>query len=361
VESLIGLFSYPLVLRTDLSGNPSFLELLGRVRKTLVDAYSHKHIPLEKVVEVVEPERSPQYNPLIQVVFSFVKNLDSINLQNLTITLLAEAISTPTDLDLFLRMYQVDDMLHGAIEYQTDIFDAETIEIFVNSYCQILEQGVQSPETKLNEFELSHKLNLKDTRQLETQRKLELAISATFTAEPVADSLDFWLKEFEFDYQIEFAPYNQVFQQILNPESLFAQNQQGINIILVRFEDWLRFADESKEQGDMLTRFYREIERNVQELILALKGAAARISCHHLVFVCPAAPVTVATQERATFWQQMEAKIVAELSDMTGISVITTTELSTTYPVSTFYNPDGDKLGHIPFTPLHGFGYNDCT
>jgi FkbH-like protein len=350
VESLIGLFSYPLVLRTDLSGNPSFLELLGRVRNTLVDAYSHKHIPLEKVVEVVEPERSPQYNPLIQVVFSFVKHLDSINLPNLTITLLAEAISTPTDLDLFLRMYQVDDVLHGAVEYQTDIFDAKTIETFVNSYCQILEQGVHSPETKLSEFELSHKLNLKDTRQLETQRKL--AISATFTAEPVADSLDFWLKALEFDYQIEFALYNQVFQQLLNPDSLLAQNQQGINIILVRFEDWLRFADESKEQGDMLTRFYRDIERNVQELILALKGAAARLSCHNLVFVCPAAPVTVATQERATFLQKMEAKIVAELSDMTGISVITTTELSTTYPVTRFYNPEGDKLGHIPFTPL---------
>jgi FkbH-like protein len=350
VESLIGLFSYPLVLRTDLSGNPSFLELLGRVRNTLVDAYSHKHIPLEKVVEVVEPERSPQYNPLIQVVFSFVKHLDSINLPNLTLTLLAEAIRTPTDLDLFLRMYQVDDVLHGAVEYQTDIFDAKTIETFVNSYCQILEQGVQFPETKLREFELSHKLNLKDTRQLETQRKL--AISATFTAEPVADSLDFWLKALEFDYQIEFALYNQVFQQLLNPDSLFAQNQQGINIILVRFEDWLRFADESKEQGDMLTRFYQEIERNVQELILALKGAAARISCHHLVFLCPAAPVTVATQERATFLQQMEAKIVEELNDITGISVITTTGLTTTYSVTTFYNPEGDKFGHIPFTPL---------
>ena len=350
VESLIGLFSYPLVLRTDLSGNPSFLELLGRVRNTLVDAYAHKHIPLEKVVEIIEPERSSQYNPLIQVVFSFVKHLDSINLQNLTLTLLAEAISTPTDLDLFLRMYQVDDVLHGAVEYQTDIFDAETIETFVNSYCQILEQGVQSPETKLSEFELPHQLNLKDKPQLETQRKL--AISATFTAEPVADSLDFWLKALEFDYQIEFALYNQVFQQLLNPDSLLAQNQQGINIILVRFEDWLRFADESKEQGDMLTRFYQEIERNVQELILALKGAAARTSCHHLVFVCPAAPITVATQERATFLQQMEAKIVAELNDMTGISVITTTELSTTYPVTTFYHPEGDKFGHIPFTPL---------
>jgi len=68
--------------------------------------------------------------------------------------------------------------------------------------------------------------------------KQEIVITATFTSEPVADSLSYWLQEIGAAYSIEFAPYNQVFQELLNPASLLASNQNGVNVILVRFEDW---------------------------------------------------------------------------------------------------------------------------
>lgn len=66
----------------------------------------------------------------------------------------------------------------------------------------------------------------------------EIAITATFTSEPIEDSLSYWLKKIGFLGSIGFAPYNQVFQEILNPASILAQNQNGVNVILVRFEDW---------------------------------------------------------------------------------------------------------------------------
>src|ERR1051326_3740923 len=68
-----------------------------------------------------------------------------------------------------------------------------------------------------------------------------IAITATFTAETLEPTLAFWLRELKFDYQIRFAPYNQVFQQLLDPAGLFAGNRNGLNVVLVRFEDWARF------------------------------------------------------------------------------------------------------------------------
>ena len=68
--------------------------------------------------------------------------------------------------------------------------------------------------------------------------KQKIVITATFTSEPVEDSLSYWLKAMGFPDSIEFAQYNQVFQELLNPSSLLATNHNGVNVILVRFEDW---------------------------------------------------------------------------------------------------------------------------
>jgi amino acid adenylation domain-containing protein/FkbH-like protein/non-ribosomal peptide synthase protein (TIGR01720 family)/FkbM family methyltransferase len=86
--------------------------------------------------------------------------------------------------------------------------------------------------------------------------KQKILILATFTSEPIEDSLSYWLKEIGVNYSIEFAPYNQVFQELLNPASLLANNQNGVNLVLVRFEDWegtknrlqLTVDDDLKEQ-----------------------------------------------------------------------------------------------------------------
>ncbi|GAX34041.1 non-ribosomal peptide synthetase [Nodularia sp. NIES-3585] len=92
--------------------------------------------------------------------------------------------------------------------------------------------------------------------------KDKIIITATFTSEPIGDFLSYWLEEIKLPYTIEFAPYNQVFQELLNPKSLLANNQNGVNVVLVRFEDWginknrlqLKVDDDLKAQifGDRL-------------------------------------------------------------------------------------------------------------
>ena len=75
-----------------------------------------------------------------------------------------------------------------------------------------------------------------------------IVISATFTAEPVEEALAFWMAEIGRSGSIEFAPYNQVFHQLLDPNGLLGRNRQGINIVLLRLEDWLRFQEDANSQ-----------------------------------------------------------------------------------------------------------------
>ena len=93
-----------------------------------------------------------------------------------------------------------------------------------------------------------------------------IAISATFTSEALEPTLAFWLGELKLDYQVRFAPYNQVFQQLLDPTSLLGGNRNGINVVLVRFEDWARFRNAVS---------IPELEVEVRNLESALRSSAS--------------------------------------------------------------------------------------
>src|SRR5512140_1241525 len=105
-----------------------------------------------------------------------------------------------------------------------------------------------------------------------------VAVSATFTAEPVRDTLGFWLEELGFPHRVEFAPYNQVFQQLLDPASLLAQNHAGLDVLLVRLEDWAK--------GGGLAH----LEEIVPQFLSGLREAAAGWHVPTLVVLCPCSP-----------------------------------------------------------------------
>src|SRR5689334_4280392 len=137
----------------------------------------------------------------------------------------------------------------------------------------------------------------------------KIAIAATFTAEPLEEGLTYWLRRLAIPASVEFAAYSQVFQELLNRESLLGSNASGLNVVLVQLKDWLRYAhsdDASVSPETPPTQWQALIERNVNDLIDALRVAASRSATPHLLLLCPSGKAD-APQE--TFYKQMEERI----------------------------------------------------
>ena len=145
-ENLIGFFVNTLALRTDLSGNPGFIELMQRVRKVALGAYRNQDLPLEKLVEEVLESRDLSHNPLFQTMFG---------LQNIPppVLLITDVGSSPfqvkwhtSKVDLSVMLQETDGGLEGFIEYNTDLFDQATIEAFGEHFSELLNSIVSNPE-----------------------------------------------------------------------------------------------------------------------------------------------------------------------------------------------------------------------
>ncbi|HEY1352294.1 MAG TPA: amino acid adenylation domain-containing protein [Ktedonobacteraceae bacterium] len=154
-EGLIGFFVNTLLLRTHLAGNPSFRRLLAQVREVCLGAYVHQDLPFEKLVEILQPERSLSYNPLFQVLFA-LQNAGPGALQWPGGTLepfVVESRVAKFDLSLYLTEGQ-DGELQGAIEYSTDVFAEATIRRLIGDYQRLLEAIVATPERRIGQLPL---------------------------------------------------------------------------------------------------------------------------------------------------------------------------------------------------------------
>ncbi|HKH45843.1 MAG TPA: amino acid adenylation domain-containing protein, partial [Thermoanaerobaculia bacterium] len=153
-ERLIGLFVNTLVLRGDLSGGPSFRELLGRVREVSLEAHEHQEVPFERLVEALAPERSLSHSPLFQVLFA-VQNVPrrNLDLSGVRLSPLGAAEET-AKFDLSLSLVEEGGQLFGGLSYNTDLFDGATAERMLGHFAALLSQAGEDPDRRLPELDL---------------------------------------------------------------------------------------------------------------------------------------------------------------------------------------------------------------
>ncbi len=158
VEELVGLFVNTLVLRADLSADPSFRDLLARVREGSLAAYDHQELPFERLVEELRPERDLSRPPLVQVMFALQNAPPPVPaLPGLALSLLPVTSGT-AKFDLMLA-FEEDGAgggghLYGGVEYATDLFDATTIQRFAGRYVRLLAAAVADPDRRLSALPL---------------------------------------------------------------------------------------------------------------------------------------------------------------------------------------------------------------
>ncbi len=154
IENLIGFFVNSLPLRFELEGNPSFEALLQQVQQTLQDALSNQDAPFEKIIDALNLERDTSYTPLFQVMFIYQQNpLKKITLPDLEIEPLQVDTGT-SKFDLSLAIVEDADRFRGMIEYNTDLFQAQTIEKFMKHFSALLQDIVHHPQKPVRALNL---------------------------------------------------------------------------------------------------------------------------------------------------------------------------------------------------------------
>ncbi len=193
LELLIGCFLNVLVLRTSFADNPSFWDLLKRVRDVALDAYEYQDIPFEKLVEALQPERELSHHPLFQVMFALENLPHTTKLANARLTPLSDAEQAELFLgdaysnhtaekhselfknetaiyDMHLSLYERKDKLFGEIEYNTHLFDPSTIDRMHDHFLALLQSLVKAPTQRVDSIPLLSPEELK--RYLETPASL---------------------------------------------------------------------------------------------------------------------------------------------------------------------------------------------
>jgi amino acid adenylation domain-containing protein len=163
IESLIGFFVNNLVIRSDLSGNPSFRELLQRVRKVALEAYDNQDLPFEKLVKELHPVRDTGRNPLFQVSFQLFSSWHGRPTDHPDAELeypsdldgqFVEIEKGTAAVDVALDLWELDHGLYGKIEYSTDLFDRETIGRMSEHFVVLLQSIVGHPDRPISELEI---------------------------------------------------------------------------------------------------------------------------------------------------------------------------------------------------------------
>ena len=155
LEGVVGLFVNTILLRTDLSGDPAFTELLPRVRDITLQAHTHQDVPFEKLVEMLHPQRDQAQNHVVKVMF-ILQNapMPGVNISKLEITGIP-AETGAAKFDLSLVMTEHAGTLSGAVYYNADLFTTVTIQRIAEQFSTLMESVVRNPDSAISDLQIA--------------------------------------------------------------------------------------------------------------------------------------------------------------------------------------------------------------
>ena len=172
--------------------------------------------------------------------------------------------------------------------------------------------------------------------------QIRIAVTANFTAEPLAEVLQFWAEILGLEpMKVELAGYNQVFQSLLNQESLFRSREPGVNYVLIRLEDWGRNQDAS--------RWLDAIRESAREFLTGIRAFAQRAARPTIVVLCPSTQQAVLREGAAAAFELLEVELRRVLAEC-RVTLLDHAEINRQYPVTAIEDLKSDHQGHIPFT-----------
>lgn len=176
---------------------------------------------------------------------------------------------------------------------------------------------------------------------MSTAEPTRICIAATFTAEPVAESVEYWCERLGLPARVGFAPYHQVFQQLYDPTSVLRTNADGVNVV------WVRWDDLAGSRAQDAQAWREHVERNARELGAALMSAASQSAATWLLVLARSPRADAALGPELL---EYERALEAELAPRTSVHVLDRRDIERRYPVGDWHDAEGERFGHVPFT-----------
>jgi FkbH-like protein/thioester reductase-like protein len=325
-EPVMGCFTQVSFTLLKFDGAQTLQTVMEQVHDNVLNIRSHA-LSYSETTGFLQKSKPDPLCPAVQVMFNHVKSTLGKNQ-----LFEAESQFVPLkrpflDFDLALTLNEQKNNSRLFIEYAQNLFEARTIEQFGKQFKQVLTWMIQSPEARVeNIFE-----------QLQLTRRKSICIAATFTAELVKTSLQYWMKVLGESVNISFANFNQVFQELLDPNSLLRQNERGVNVLLLRLSDWLGSS--------------QNFHKTVKEWIETLQAALNHSKTPYLVLICPVSPDLENKQIR--MMEEAEQKIVKVFQENRQVTVFTQVQMQQIYTVENVHNVGLDQLGSIPYSKTY--------
>lgn len=320
LEPLIGSFANMLVLRLDLSGEPTGRDLARRAHRTVGDAFRHQAAPYARVVEELAPVRDPGVNPLFQVMFTVADAGGEPGSAAGVRFAPALVDNQLTDFDLFVTLVRDGDRFELVLDHDADLYLDGTAAGLADRVLAALTELTAAPDVALV--------------TLPSVRRDRVAVAATFTAAPLLDPLRFVLDLRRHATDVVAAPYGQLVQHLLTSDEA--------TIALLRWEDWLRHLGD--EAGDQ--EVAAVLDAAFTDLAQAVTAFRARGTAPLALVRCPASPEAAARGWEGLF-ARLDDRLAVLRARVTGVTV----DWAEDHPAPAGFDQATDALAHIPYTP----------
>ncbi|WP_433946008.1 amino acid adenylation domain-containing protein [Paenibacillus sp. SN-8-1] len=341
LEAMMGMFINFLPIRLRIDERSSFKVYAKDVHGQIISAYEHDY-PFDSMLQNLDFKHDPSRNPVYDTMFVFhnefkMNSQDSMLLGQEGLHVAEYPIPQHTSmLDVKMDMWeQAEGSLHAVLNYSTDLFDETTMHSFRDAF-----MGIISDILNDSYKELAHYEALAPLKQAEVANQaVSIAVSATFTAEPIENYIQWWCERFQVQAEISFAPYHQVFQQLLSPDSLLAANQ-GVNLLLIRFEDWI--GGETLTQDQQI----QQLERSYVDLIQAIRNFPSKGSLWMAVFQPSDEYHPVVT----TYIRDLNERFKQMIAPIEHVTLLDLSDIERRYQIPEVFDRVKNQEAHIPFT-----------
>ncbi|MDQ6763754.1 MAG: amino acid adenylation domain-containing protein, partial [Bacteroidota bacterium] len=359
LEKLIGAFINFLPVRISPRKGLTLFEFLENSNRSLIEAYNHQDYPFDLMVDEMIKQRDFSRNPFFDTMVNFhsengmkanggfVEN----DVHNAGINFkpykFGEEEEYQSVLDFKLDIEPSANSLKFYLSYNSKLYARERMETFLGNFIRLLTLATDAPGMNLENydnlsFEKEGLKRIVDSLPVE-KPPLPVKICASFVAEPLEEILNYWNKELDLNIEVSFAPYNQVFQQLLDSGSLLNSNK-GLNVLFIRIEDWLKEKIKISPEGQIAF-----LDTTYVELTEALVWINTNTFAPFLIGIVPVYSKSFPI-EVARHIEKLNNKLALLIASLSRINLFKLDNIANLYGVTEVYDSKSDEVGHIPFT-----------